>query len=172
MQYRLPPAPFPVLSQQRPVALEGILESNQSCTDGDRVPGVTERAPAARSSPFQCALYHPRPQGRMPERMDPGTHWNQVQSQRVFIEHSYLSHMWAKLAQLVTVRVLSELTSGDKGDHLPSSLYLTQPLSVTEEKRPRAKRTPGAVIRGGGVTEDSGAACCGRPGGVLGSNSV
>ena len=38
MQYGLPPAPSPVLGQQRPVVLEGISESIQSFTNGDRVP--------------------------------------------------------------------------------------------------------------------------------------
>lgn len=123
MQYGLPPAPSPILGQQRPVVLEGISESIQSFTNGNRVPErerdlpeVTELGPVARSSPLQCALCHPGQLEQMPEPMGPGTHGNQVQSQHVFIEHSYLSH---KQARLVMVRVFPELTFGDKGDHLP-----------------------------------------------------
>lgn len=78
-----------------------------------------------------------------------------MQSQHPFPEYSHQSHTWAKQTVIYDPSSL-RVHLGDK-EHLPNSLYLTQPLSIIEEEtRPGANRTLGVVIGGDGVNEDSG----------------
>lgn len=58
------------------------------------------------------------------------------------------------------VQVVSELTLGDKEQHLPVWIRLSHGVSL-ERKDHEPRRTPGAVIREARVSEDSGAVYCG-----------
>lgn len=109
---------------------------------------------------MQCAVYPVTCQSRCLKPVGPDTHQNLVQSQHAFIERSYPSHTWTKQAESVMVQVVSGLTFGDK-KHLPNYLYLTQSLASLKRKGQEPRGTLGVVTGGGGVSQDSGAACQG-----------
>lgn len=66
-----------------------------------------------------------------PKPVDPDTRGSAAKSQRTFRAHLSIARMGE-----AEHSSLSEHASDGKEKHLPNFLILTQPLSITEEKRP------------------------------------